>query len=78
MTRYRYRPVKQLLSDPDLGGYTTYGIHVFIHTPSGRVQSTLLHDISCDPNFVDTLAEACTRLQLDPCHLLNVVLDALP
>ncbi|WP_366926308.1 DUF6514 family protein [uncultured Intestinimonas sp.] len=34
-------------------------------------------DISYNKDFVETLAQRCTRGQLSPTHLLDLVLDAL-
>lgn len=34
-------------------------------------------DISCNKDFVQALAQRCTRGQLSPKHLLDLVLDAL-
>ncbi len=36
-----------------------------------------IKDISCDKEFVISLAEKCTAGQLDPVHILDVVLDAI-
>lgn len=74
---FRFRPVKQFLSSPELGDYCSYGIHAFTTTPTGHVDAGLVSDVSCDLDFVSLLADSCTRLQLDPVHLLDVVLDAL-
>lgn len=75
---FQFRPVKQFLSSPELGDYCSYGIHAFATTPSGCADAGLVSDVSCDLDFVSLLAGKCTSLQLDPVHLLDVVLDALP
>ena len=75
---FRFRPVKQYLCSPELGNYCSYGIHAFVRTSSGCTEASLLSDVSCDFAFVSALAEKCTRLQLDPMHLMDVILDALP
>lgn len=75
---FRFRPVKQFLSSPELGDYCSYGIHAFVSTPSGYSDAGLVSDISCDLQFVSLLADRCTRLQLDPMQLMDVVLDSLP
>lgn len=75
---FRYRPVKQFLSSSDLGDYCSYGIHAFTATPTGFDNAGLIFDISCDQDFVSLLADTYTRLQLDPIHLLDAILDALP
>lgn len=75
---FRFRPVKQFLSSPELGDYCSYGIHAFVSTPAGYSGAGLVSDISCDLQFVSLLADRCTRLQLDPMQLMDVVLDSLP
>ena len=69
----RYRPIK--LSHP-IAGYT-YGI---IGEEGGGTQWTItaiMPDISCDWLFTQRLADKCTRGQLSPLHLLDVVTDAI-
>ena len=75
---FRFRPVKQFLSSLELGDYCSYGIHAFVSTPAGYSDAGLVSDISCDLQFVSLLADRCTRLQLDPMQLMDVVLDSLP
>lgn len=75
---FLFRPVKQSLSSPELGDYRAYGIRAFTATPTGYTDAGLVSDVSCDLNFVSLLADKCTRLQLHPMQLLDVVLDALP
>lgn len=53
---------------------TAYGIV----GEDGRGHSTAVENISCDREFVARLAERCTRGQLAPEHLMDVVQDALP
>ncbi|BDF68025.1 DUF6514 family protein [Pseudoflavonifractor phocaeensis] len=77
MTRFRYRPVKQFLSSPELGPYVSYGIHAFLYTDSGCREFALLFDISCDGALVTDLAEEFTRHQLHPVHLMDAVMDAI-
>lgn len=74
---FRFRPVKQFLFSDELGEYVSYGIHVFLLTPAGCAEAGFFSDISCDPGFVELLARRCTREQLDPLHLPDIVADAL-
>lgn len=53
---------------------TAYGIA----GGDGRGHSAAVVHISCDREFVARLAERCTRGQLSPEHLMDVVQDALP
>lgn len=75
---FRFRPVKQFLSSSELGDYCSYGIHAFATTPAGCSEAGFISDVSCDFQFVSLLADRCTRLQLDPMQLIDVVLDSLP
>ena len=75
---YQFQPVKQSLFSPELGNYRSYGIRALVAAPGGCTEACLISDVSCDFAFVSRLAERCTLLQLDPAHLLDVVLDALP
>lgn len=74
----QFRPIEQFLFSPELGEYRSFGIQAFSVSPTGAEEVSLISDVSCDPAFVSRLAEKCTQLQLDPVHLLDVVLDALP
>ena len=75
---FQYRPIKQMLFSTELGDYCSYGIRAFSVTQSGSVAVQFVPDVSCDEAFVSLLAEKCTRQQLDPVQLLDVILDALP
>ena len=37
----------------------------------------VVEDVSCSKKFVTALANRCTAGQLDPIHILDVVLDAI-
>lgn len=58
--------------DPSLG-CMAYGILA----EDGNGGSTVVPNISCDKEFVSRLANRCTRGQLAPSQLLDVVMDAL-
>lgn len=71
--RYFYEVVRQSLTTDELGTYVTYGIRV----STERTQITFVSDISTDEHAVKHLAERCTREQLDPIHLNDVIEDFL-
>ena len=71
---YTYRVVCQKLSAPELGPYTTYGI---LAARDLRGCQQVISDVSLDRALVEALARRCTAAQLDPCHLLDVVEDAI-
>ena len=75
---FLFQPVKEFLFSPELGDYCSYGLRAFVLTAVSCSEVCFVSDVSCDPIFVSLLAEKCTRLQLDPMHLLDVILDALP
>ena len=78
MSAFRYLPVKQQLSSQEAGHYVSFGLRALRAGPSGWVEAALIPDVSCDERFVTRLARQCTDCQLDPIHLLDVVLNALP
>lgn len=76
---FQFRPVKQFLSSPEIGDYNSYGICAFALTYGGcEDEICFLSDISCNLDFVLLLADRCTQFQLNPMHLFDIVLDALP
>ena len=74
---YTYRVVCQKLSAPELGPYTTYGILAARDLRGCQQVVQFISDVSLDRAFVEALARRCTAAQLDPCHLLDVVEDAI-
>ena len=72
---YTYRVVCQKLSAPELGPYTTYGILAARDLRGCQQVVQFISDVSLDRAFVEALAR--TAAQLDPCHLLDVVEDAI-
>jgi len=74
---FYYRSFQEQLSTPEVGAYTTFGIAAF--RSSDRKQDRLfsISDVSLDKHRVEELAALCTRLQLHPTHLQDVVEDAL-
>ena len=56
----------------------TYGIAATTEENGICTYTAYIPDISCSRDFVEALAKRCTEGQLNPIHLLDVVLDALP
>ena len=74
---YYYRCIQEEGSLPDIGSYTTFGI-MALRCTNGRWQRLVsISDVSLDCHMVQNLASHCTRYQLHPYHLLDVVEDAL-
>lgn len=55
----------------------SYGIQAEVVEGEVCTYMTLIPSISYNRVFVDSLVQRCNRGQLDPIHLLDVVLDAL-
>lgn len=74
---YYYRCIQEEGSLPDIGSYTTFGI-MALRCTNGRWQRLVfISDVSLDCRMVQDLASRCTQYQLHPCHLLDVVEDAI-
>lgn len=74
---YYYRCIREEGSLPDIGSYTTFGIMALKYA-NGRWQKlAFISDVSLDCRMVQDLASLCTQYQLHPCHLLDVVEDAI-
>ena len=56
----------------------SYGIVASTEMNGTYTYTAYIPDISCNKGFVEALAQQCTREQLSPIHLIDVVLDALP
>lgn len=72
---YLYIPVKQTLSSPDLGEYSSFAFFAYQITENGAELITSISDVSVDEAVVSVLACRCTAGQLDPRQLLDVVED---
>lgn len=71
---YRYRAVPQ---KSFIGNCVTYGLLAEELSADEWIAIAIIPDVSCDGNFVSRLADRCSRGQLAPCQMLDVVLDAL-
>lgn len=74
---YRYRVVKLPCKSEKQALHTPYGLlaEILIHGNWEIIAVTA--DISLDESLVERLAETCTRLQLNPIHLMDVIMDAI-
>ena len=70
----RYRPIQTC--DPVNG--PTYGIIGEENEESTWRAVSVVEDVTRDGQFAADLAEKCTRCQLSPLHLLDVIMDSLP
>lgn len=74
---YYYHCVKEERHLPEVGRYTTFGITALSHTKGRWRKLFYVADVSLDHSMVQELARKCTVLQLSPCHLMDVVEDAI-
>lgn len=70
---FRYVCVEEFLFNREHGHYRSFGIRAF----HDYCEVAFLSDISTDVSFVDFMAALCTRLQLDPIHLMDVMEDMI-
>ena len=74
---FLYLPVKENLDSPELGCYCSFGLEAFRVTEGQMKRVAFVSDISTIEAMVSTLACRCTRLQLYPLHLRDIIEDAL-
>ena len=74
---FLYIPVKESLYKPETGKYLSFGIKVYSLTERRCSVISSLSDISSSEDFVSYLALNCTRSQLSPLHLRDIVFDAI-
>lgn len=70
----RYVPIAEERYGSDVGQYRTYGICVL--NEEGKTVM-ILSDISMDFEMVSELADRCTKGELAPEHLCDVVLNTI-
>ena len=61
-----------------LAAHPSYGIGVNANVENKWVQLLFIPDVSTSGEFASALAAKCTRLQLSPLHLHDVLYDVLP
>ena len=69
-----YKTIKTLKEIDDVGLVTTYGIKVT--DPADNV-SYICEDISCDEDFVNSLAENLTQCGVSPIQMKEIISDCL-
>jgi len=72
-----YLPVRQFLYHPDIGRYRTYGIAAFELCFARTKRLAFVPDVALCRKDAAHLAAKCTRGQLAPSQLLDVVEDFL-
>ena len=71
---YVYEPVRQESKNEELGTYVTYGIRV----SSNGTQIAFASNVSTNESEVRELTTLCTKEQLEPIHLNDVIEDLTP
>lgn len=72
---YEYSVFLETLHNKDIGRYISYGI-ICTNKTTGEIVS-FIPDISTNKDFVESLANEFTSLQLSPLHFHDAVEDAL-
>ncbi|MBQ8683730.1 MAG: hypothetical protein IJ518_04365 [Clostridia bacterium] len=70
---YHYRPVEATQFYADTGPFLTYGIAVY----QGQQFLFLRPDVFTDRAVVEHICRLCTREQVEPIHLEDVIYDCL-
>lgn len=74
---FRYVPFEESLFSLSIGIYRSFGIAILQFVNHGWKQIDSISDVSTDYDFVATLAQRCTRGQLYPVHLIDVIQDSI-
>lgn len=74
---FLYLVIKETLFHPDIGSYISYGLRAIFLSGGICQEITKISDISTDSVTVALLAQQCTREQLYPVHLMDVIEDFL-
>ena len=69
----RFKLIKEKLSHPDIGIYTTYGISVY----EGKTLIRKISDVCTDKRRVRKFCRLCNKLKLDLEHLTDVIEDLI-
>jgi hypothetical protein len=72
---YFYQVIKEEFYRGDIGDYVSFGIRVIYATYGIYCEVLRVSDISPDKHNVSELASLCTKAQLRPIHLLDVIED---
>ena len=73
---YFYQLIKEEFFHEDIGRYTSFGIRVIYATYGVYCELMRISDISADKERVLSLADLCTKSQLSPIHIFDVVSDS--
>ena len=74
---FQYLPIQNELFSPEIGQYRAFGLRVLRVRDEQDEEVMLLPDVSTDFAFTLRLASLFTERQLDPVHLLDVIVDSI-
>lgn len=72
---FLYQKFKESLNSPHIGEYITFGIVVFFTLHNQKTELLRISDVSVDEEKVNIISELCTKEQLDPIHIYDVIED---
>lgn len=72
---FSYQVIEENLYHVDIGSYFSYGLRVIFLSYGIYKEVQRISDISTDEKKVILFAEICTKNQLSPIHLLDVIED---
>lgn len=72
---YRHLVTEEVLVSKELGRYMSFGIRCADASGQTILQ---ISDVCCDRAWIDAFAKDCTQQQIQPIHLLDVILDSIP
>lgn len=73
----QYEIFTEMLDDPSIGKYLTYGIVGYEMVNKNRKELIRVSDVSTDKNKVENLISLCNKERLDPVHIYDVIEDFL-
>ena len=74
---FQYLPIQNELFSPVIGQYRAFGLRVLRVRDEQDEEVMILPDVSTDFAFTLRLASLFTERQLDPVHLLDVIVDSI-
>lgn len=74
---FQYLPVQNELFSPEIGTYHAFGLRVLNVRDGKDEEVMILPDVSTDFAFTLRLASLFTEKQLDPVHLVDVLVDLI-
>lgn len=72
-----YQVIEEKLYTADIGAYISFGLKVIFATHGVYLELLRVSDISTDKSKVARLAALCTKGQVRPIHLADVIEDSL-